>query len=191
MSRPEADIAKLSAIARHIDLIRTGALSGPQLDQLVRTGQCGPPRATQLKSWGSACPPGFCLPDNLPEALGRYFAGEREGCRELPWSLLFEAEATGVVTISDTALVTMCPTRLIAIASGGTWSINTIQFGTQNQLVGGPAPAEAFAPDAYQLVPMVPDCLRAGQPYTVTVERTDAGGEPESLNLVWMGPAVG
>lgn len=189
------DVKVLEAIARHWDLIRTGALSGPQLSMLVRTGQCGPPQATQLQSWGSACPPGFCGPDNLPEALGRWAAGEREGCREIPWAQTFTAAAAGVVAISDTAPLTMCPTRLIAVPhkAGGlaNWTINTIQFGIRNQLVGGPAPAAAFAPDAVQLVPMVPDCLRGGQPYTLAVERLDADVGDDSLTLIFIGPAVG
>jgi hypothetical protein len=193
--RQDMSLETLQAVARHSDLIRTGKLSPAQLSQLVRTGACGAPQATQLQSWGSACPTGFCPPEGLPAALNRYFAGDRTGCRELPFGIVFTAAAAGVVTVADNSPVTACPTRLIAVPhkDGGlaNWTINVIQFGIRNQLVGGPAPALAFAPDAIQLVPMVPDCLRAGQPYTITVERTDADIGADSLTLIFIGPVVG
>jgi hypothetical protein len=192
--REDIDIKTLGAIARHSDLIRSGALSGPALSQLIRTGQCGAPQATQLQSWGSACPSGFCPPEGLPAAFKRFFAGDRAGCRELPWAVTFTAGAAGVVTVAGNATVTACPTRLIAASTGAAgdlltdWTINTIQFGIRNQLVGGPAPASAFATDAYQLVPMVPDCLRAGQPYTLAAEQLTGAG---TLTLIFIGPVVG
>lgn len=189
------ELSFLRAVARHSDLIRTGAV---QFD--YRTGQCGPVQATQVKSWGAACPAGFCPPNNLPAALGRYFAGDRSGCKEAPYTIALTATRDAAnpvsVTVSRTSPITMCPTRLVtwytpaAVAPG--WQINTIQFGAQNQLIGGPAPADAFGVVAFQMVPMVPDCLRAGMPYTITATLLpEAAAGTHTLYLTFIGPMVG
>lgn len=184
----------LETLARYSHDIRTGNL---HFD--YRTGQCAPMGATNLVSWGPGCPPGWCPPDKLPEQLGRYFAGERNSCKELPISFAntttAAAAASTAVTITGTSRVTFCPTRLIVDtiqASRGQWQIDSIQFGNQNQIVGGPVYAEAFAPGAFQVVPMVPDCLRAGQPYTINLTLgLDAGTADASIWLVFIGPMVG
>jgi hypothetical protein len=186
----------LREVARHHDLIRTGAVAFD-----YRTGQCGPVQATVTKSWGAACPTGFCPPDNLPEALGRWFAGDRAGCREMPWTVTLEGtqDAAADVTLSatETALITMCPTRLLINVQGtGTdedfVTVNTIQFGIENQLVGGPVPVTAFHPQAFQMVPFVPSCIKAGQPFTISATiAPDAAVADYSVSFVFIGPMVG
>lgn len=185
----------LAAVARHSDLIRTGAV---QFD--YRTGQCGPVRATQARSWGAACPPGYCPPANLPDALGRFFAGDRSGCKEAPYTIALSGTRAAAdpvsVTVSRTSPITMCPTRLVAWQTDDTppagWLIDTIQFGAQNQLIGGPVPAEAFDRQAFQMVPFVPDCLRAGMPYTITATiLPEAAVGDQTLYLTFIGPMVG
>lgn len=183
----------LEAVARFSGDIRTGALPFD-----YRTGQCAPVAATQLRSWGAACPTGFCPPDNLPEALGRYFAGDRSGCREIPYGIRIQATsqvaAVTTVNLERTSKITMCPTRLLTIADGaaGQWLINTIQFGNQNQIVGGPIAQEVFSPFSFQLVPMVPDCIKAGQPFTINVSLgAEAMATARNLWLVFIGPMVG
>lgn len=186
----------LQTLARYSGDIRTGALAFD-----YRTGQCSPAQPTQAQSWGSACPPGFCLPDNLPEQLNRYFAGDRNGCREIPWTVKLSAtsSATLVVTatVSNVSKVTMCPTRMICVTDGTEnaaqqWELTVIQFGNQNQLVGGPVSVFAFNSDAFQVVPMVPDCLRAGLPFTITAT-LDPETTPTARNLwvTFIGPMIG
>lgn len=184
----------LQALARYDSDIRTGSI---QFD--YRTGQCGPPQATVLKSWGAACPTGFCPPDNLPQALNRWFAGDRAGCRELPYGL--NVTVTGAVatdtawSIERTSKVTMCPTRLLASYDLGTDSgpfvISKIQFGNQNQIVGGPIPINNFHPGAFQPVPFVPDCLKAGQPFSIEGTLKAGAAVASSLYLTFIGPVVG
>lgn len=183
--------AYLRTLARYHHDIRTGNLNFD-----YRTGQCGPVQATQLRSWGAACPPGYCPPDNLPAALGRWFAGDRAGCRELPYTIHLTttgAVATDTpVTVARTSPVTMCPTRIMAWTDGThPWTVDVIQFGAQNQIVGGPIPANALAPVNFQPVPIVPDCLRAGQPYTVTATLQASAATVGDLWLVLIGPVVG
>lgn len=183
----------LKTLARYSQDIRTGAL-----EFNYRTGACGPAPATQTKSWGSACPPGVCLPDNLPAALNRYFAGDRAGCKELPYCLHFSgtssANAVVPVTRDVTSKITMCPTRMIGYTDSapGQWEIAKIEFGNQNQIVGDPVAVEAFAPIAFQVVPMVPDCLRAGLPFSITLNlQPEQAPTLRNAWLVFIGPMVG
>lgn len=190
-----SEVAYLRHIARYSDVIRTGGVAFNP-----RTGQCGPVQATQVRSWGAACPPGYCPPDGLPEALNRYFAGDRAGCREIPWTVQFDgteqAAAQTVVTVTGTSKVTMCPTRMLATqdgVAGANWFIRSIEFGNQNQILGGvDVPIVAFARDAFQVVPMVPDCLKAGQPFEITVMLDqDATPVARSMWLTFIGPMIG
>lgn len=188
------ELQYLHALARYSDAIRTGALPFD-----YRTGQCGPAPATELRSWGAACPQGFCPPDNLPEALGRWFAGDRSGCRELPYTILLSdtgAVATDTtVSVERTSKVTMCPTRMLVTpflgAASGPWEISKIQFGNQNQIVGGPMPTNLFDPAAFQVVPFVPDCLRAGQPFEIEAILKAGAAVASSLYVTFLGPVVG
>jgi hypothetical protein len=186
----------LEAVARHYDVIRTGAV---MFD--FRTGQCGPAPANVTKSWGSACPDGYCPPANLPDALGRYFAGDRSGCREVPYTLHFSATEGGVaavfadVTVTGNSKVTMCPTRMLIThdgVTGGAWRFKRLQFGNQNQVVGDTFPVSAYDPAAFQAVPFVPDCLRAGMPYEVVLElEGDATPVARQAWVTLIGPMVG
>lgn len=189
-----AQLAALRGLARHYEDIRTGRLPFD-----FRTGACMPVQATQLRSWGSACPSGACLPDNLPEALGRWFAGDRNGCRELPFCVHLSATSSATlvtpVTLERTSKVTACPTRLLAFSDAprGHWELTSVVFGNQNQIVGDPVAVEAFDNVAFQAVPMVPDCLRAGQPYSISANLLPDVDTPTARNLwlVFIGPVVG
>jgi len=181
----------LRALARYDGDIKRGNIAFD-----YRTGQCGPVQATQLRSWGAACPTGFCAPDNLPAALGRWFAGDRAGCRELPVTVrltgLRDVAVPLVVTNNGVAPVTMCPTRIIAYAeAGSTWDINVMRFGNQNQLVGGPVPSVAFDSGVFASVPLVPDCLRAGQPVQFQATLGIGAAATFSLWITLIGPMVG
>lgn len=183
----------LRALARYSGDIRTGGL---QFD--YRTGQCAPVQATRIQSWGAACPTGFCPPENLPEALGRWFAGDRAGCREIPYTVSATATsdtmANVVVTIDRVSKVTMCPTRMLILADGATaqWELVSFQFGNQNQMVGGPVAVEAFSPAAFQVVPMVPDCLKAGTPFNFTLNLLpEAMANTREVYITLIGPTVG
>ncbi len=184
----------LKAMARYSADIRTGAI---MVD--YRTGQCSPAQATVPRSWGSACPPGFCPPDGLPEALGRWFAGDRSGCRELPYTIHIPVTGSATLDVASTvernSKVTMCPTRMMVTTNYGTASgpfeITRIQFGNQNQIVGGPLPAGMFDPGAFQVVPFVPDCLRAGLPFSISVNLLAGAAVASDIWLTFIGPAVG
>lgn len=180
----------LRALAKYSHEIRTGVLPFD-----YRTGQCGPVQATQLRSWGAACPPGYCAPDRLPEALNRWFAGDRSGCRELPYTVKLSgtghASTDVPVTVTQTSKVTICPTRIIAWTDTPEVELTSIVFGNQNQLVGGPVLVRAFDPQAFQDVPIVPDCIRAGQPFSVGVNILAGNTTEVNTWLVFIGPAVG
>lgn len=182
----------LQTLARYSGDIRTGAIAFD-----YRTGQCAPGMQTVPMSWGSACPPGYCPPDNLPERLGRWFAGDRSGCKELPYGIniaqLSDVALDTPVTFTTTSKVTMCPTRMIIGAdTTDQWLLNTITFGNQNQLIGGPVRVEVFGIQAFQTVPMVPDCLRAGQPFELTFTlRAEAVPAVREVHVVFIGPTVG
>lgn len=180
----------LRAVARYDSPIKTGGLAFD-----YRTGQCSPPQATQARSWGAACPSGYCPPENLPAALNRYFAGDRAGCREAPYTVRLDgtedAALDVVVTEERNSPITMCPTRIIMHATGD-WLINQIRFGNQNQLIGGPVPWEAFGTDTFAAVPIVPDCMAAGQPIRIQATLLpDGGAAARSLWVVFLGPMVG
>lgn len=180
----------LRALARFDSDIKRGAIAFD-----YKTGACAPVQATQVRSWGAACPSGYCPPEDLPAALNRWFAGDRAGCRELPYTVRLDSDGDPAdpvaVTQSFNALVTMCPTRIITY-SAGSWLINQIRIGNQNQLVGGPVPAEAFATDVFASVPIVPDCMRSGQPVTIDATILPGGENPGgSLWVVFLGPMVG
>lgn len=189
-----SEVQYLKALARYSNDIRTGAINFD-----YRTGQCGPPQATMVKSWGAACPTGYCPPDHLPEALGRWFAGDRAGCKEAPYTVkLSGITGAAVVPVSVTrnAEITMCPTRVLAWTNNPSATaavlLTKIQFGAQNQLIGGPVPVEAFDPQAFQDVPIVPDCLKAGLPFTVSISLgIDAGAENVDTWITFIGPMVG
>lgn len=183
----------LKNVAKYSHEIRTGALNFN-----YRTGQCGPVQATQLRSWGAACPPGYCPPNQLPEALGRYFAGDRTGCREIPYVKKIAVTA-GIAaidsTVEEVSKVTMCPTRLIIQTDffpSPSVSLVSFKIGNQNQLVGGPVLVSAFDRKAYQDVPIVPDCIRAGQPFSFTI-RVGVALEPATVStyIMLIGPAIG
>lgn len=182
----------LRALSRYDGDIRTG-----NLPFNYRTGQCGPVAATQLNSWGPGCPPGFCPPDKMPEALNRWFAGDRAGCRELPYTIVLagvgDAALDVAVVREVVSKVTMCPTRMMLRIRVGTstWLINEIQFGNQNQIIGGPFPSNAFGPVTFQTIPFVPDCLRAGQPFTLRATIRGGVAAAAELAVVFIGPAVG
>lgn len=186
----------LRTLARFHHDVRTGAINFD-----YRTGACGPGPQALVRSWGAACPPGgICTPDSLPAALNRYFAGDRNGCREIPYS--FKAPATTssttvnvAVQLAGTFKVTMCPTRLLVIADGAhnQWEISSLKFGNQNEIVGGPVGANVFDPRNFnQTVPMVPDCMRAGQPYEFNlILKPEAMATARNIYLVFIGPMVG
>lgn len=182
----------LNTLGRYSGDIRTGGL---HFD--YRTGQCAPGQPTQLRSWGAACPPGFCPPANLPAALNRFFAGDRSGCRELPYTVsgavLTVAATPTPLIIQRNSKVTMCPTRVL-IASDAALSVVDLvrmQFGNQNQIVGGPVEITAFGPQAFQLVPFVPDCLFAGQPFELEFSLTEAMANTREVYVTFIGPMVG
>lgn len=187
----------LSALARFTGDIKAGRLAFD-----YRTGQCSPAPATVLNSWGPGCPSGQCMPNDLPDALNRYFAGDRAGCREIPYCIHFsdtpqDSDTGGVpipVNRTGNSKITMCPTRLIAFtdSASGQWELSTVQFGNQNQVVGGPVALEAFGQLAFQMVPMVPDCLRAGMPWEVDlILKPESTPVVRNAWLVFIGPMVG
>ena len=183
----------LRAVARYSGDIRTGALGFD-----YRTGQCSPPSPTQPMSWGAACPAGYCPPDKLPESLGRYFAGDRAGCREIPYtvseSTVTSATLVTTLTITRTSKVTMCPTRVLIAsdAVAGIVTLVSMTFGNQNQVVGGPVEISVFGIQSFQLVPFVPDCLYAGQPFELVFQLAAEAGPPtREVYVTFSGPMVG
>lgn len=183
----------LQKLARYSGDIRTGGLNFD-----YRTGQCSPSQPVQARSWGAACPAGFCPPANLPEALGRYFAGDRAGCREIPYtvsgSVTTSATLVTTLTIERNSKVTMCPTRVIMASDAGQGIVQVVsmQFGNQNQIVGGPVDISVFGIQSFQLVPFVPDCLFAGQPFSLQFTlQPEAGPPTREVYVTFIGPVVG
>lgn len=183
----------LRAVARYSGDIRTGGLAFD-----YRTGQCNTVQPTQPRSWGAACPTGYCPPDRLPEALGRYFAGDRAGCREIPYTVsegtVTSATLVTTLTITRTSKVTMCPTRILMASDAGAGLVTLVSmtFGNQNQIVGGPVSIEVFGTQAFQMVPFVPDCLYAGQPFELVFNiAAEAGPPTREVYVTFIGPMVG
>lgn len=153
---------------------------------------CGPAPAGTPMSWGSACPPGYCSADQLARNLNRAFAGDRYGCRELSYWLTAVASAGGVATFDDNAIITICPTRVIvlsAVADGDLDAeLTEFTIGAQNQIYGDPMPIRMLHPQSYQIIPFVTDCIKAGQPFSLTVTGATAAS---TIYFGLIGPAVG
>lgn len=156
-----------------------------------RTGACGPGPARGQFSWGAACPPGDCSPQGLPAALGRQFAGEASGCRELPFVLSGAVTGGNGLVLQGNSPVTICPTRLvIETADGETMLLSQVKFGNQNQMAnnGTPIPTNVFNTDAWGPIPFAMDCLRQGTPFEFVLE--DASND-DTLFLMLIGPTIG
>ena len=185
------DMQYLRTLARYDRDIKEGNIAFN-----YRTGECTAVPGAVLKSWGPGCPTGGCQAKDLPAALNRYFAGDRAGCKEMPYNFNFTS-TRGVtdedVTVEVTSKVTMCPTRVLGIADlADEWLVKSIQFGNQNELVGDPFPIEALDPGAFQPVPLVPDCIEAGTPITITLTRLGSAGEGTAhASITFIGPMVG
>lgn len=156
-------------------------------------GACGPQGPTVPMSWGSACPTGDCTSENLATSLGRANAGERYGCRELSYWLTGVSTAGGLLTLSENAKVTICPTRIIADeALGGVIPglavMSVFQIGNQNQIAGDPLPLTILALGSYQSIPFVTDCIKAGLPFSISLSGLDAATR-YFIGLI--GPAIG
>lgn len=156
-------------------------------------GGCSAQLPAQPQSWGSACPSGTCTSADLAASLGRAFGGERYGCREIGYWLSGTSSAGGALTLTQNALITICPTRIIAAASGGqaigTGALLTVfTVGSQNQIFGDPLPLAVIAPDSVQMVPFVSDCIKSGTPFTLTFTGLTAT-TLYSIGLI--GPAIG
>lgn len=156
---------------------------------------CGTlPPATPM-SWGAACPPGQCSSEDLAANLNRAFAGERYGCRELPYWLSATVDANGVATFEQNSTVTICPTRVMFAAGGpdplafaATAVLAEFTMGNQNQVVGDPLPLALIATNSYQSIPFVTDCLKAGLPFKIRLEGLTVG---DVVYFGILGPAVG
>lgn len=157
------------------------------------TGPCAGPPMAQPQSWGAACPTGDCSSEDLARNLGRAFAGQRYGCRELGYWLEGTATAGGVVTISQNALVTICPTRVLVVpqntATVPAGAVMTVfEMGSQNQIQGDPLPLDILLLDSYATIPFVTDCLKAGLPFRIVMTGLTAAAV-YSVGLI--GPASG
>lgn len=155
-------------------------------------GPCGPVPMAKAMSWGAACPTGNCTAENLANSLNRQFAGERYPCRELPYTLQLTADAGGDVTFEQNSRVTICPTRVIVAPEDGellaTGLLTVFEVGNQNQVIGDPIPLVQLAPDAYQAIPFVTDCIKAGIPFSVQMTDLGAG---QVVYFTIIGPAIG
>lgn len=160
-------------------------------------GSCGPAPATSTRSWGAACPTGACSADQLAANLNRTFAGERYPCRELTYWIKMTADGSGVCTFNQNSKVTICPTRVIAFEDSETSGLlpvagpllTVFEIGNQNQIVGDPIPLALLNPSAYQIIPFVTDCIKAGMPFNVTITGATAGTGVVYFGIV--GPAIG
>ena len=166
---------------------------GARTGQTARTGACGPVQATQVQSWGAACPTGDCTAQDLAANLNRSFAGERYGCRELPYTLVGTADATGLVVIDTNSQVTMCPTRVIVslddeVVVPNDAVMTSFQIGAQNQIIGDPIPVLQLSSFSYQAIPFVTDCIRAGLPFSIGLE---GFAEDTRVFVTLIGPAIG
>lgn len=181
----------MSKLAKKMRDIRTGQYMGPSPVGLGGAGPCVAPPPAQPMSWGAACPSGMCSAEDLAQSLNRAFAGQRYGCRELPYWLRGVADADGVATIEGNALVTICPTRVIIVPEAGVSlaaEFSVFEMGNQNQIVGDPIPIGILGPNAYQTIPFVTDCMRAGLPYRLQFTGLT---EADVLYVGLIGPAIG
>lgn len=157
-------------------------------------GSCGPMPATQTQSWGAACPPGQCTSESLAAALNRAFAGERYPCRELTYWIPVDPGGATTASFDGNALVTICPTRVIAMVTDSTGTpviqgfLSRFTVGNQNQIVGDPLPLEAIDTTSYSIIPFVTDCIKAGMPWGFTMTGLPADG---SAYFGIIGPAIG
>jgi hypothetical protein len=170
-------------------------VSIPTNGRYGQSGPCAPMSPAQPQSWGAACPPGHCDSNSLAAAMGRAFGGERYGCRELTyWITPLELDAAGAGMQSQNATVTICPTRVIAIvkdsalAAAGEGYLSEFTIGNTNQIVGDPLPLAVLAPYSYAIIPFVPDCIRAGMPFSISVVDGPAEG---FVYFGLVGPTIG
>jgi hypothetical protein len=163
------DTAGLESLSRSMARVRTGGLPGQ-----IRTNGC------------CSCPP------DAPPGIQQWFQGDRTRCRDLPYAFsLGEVPFGETVTVSSSALVTMCPTRIIAISEGGAETVITeIKFGNQPQLAGSEIPTDMLSPFAYQAVPLVSSCFCAGLPISVSV-RNDSADTAYEVVIIFSGPTEG
>jgi hypothetical protein len=101
--------------------------------------------------------------------------------------------AGGLLTLSENAKVTICPTRIIADeALGGVIPglavMSVFQIGNQNQIAGDPLPLTILALGSYQSIPFVTDCIKAGLPFSISLSGLDAATR-YFIGLI--GPAIG
>ena len=156
-------------------------------------GGCGPlPPATPM-SWGAACPSGSCTSDGLAASLNRQFAGDRYGCRELAYWLSGTADAAGVVTLAQNSMITICPTRIVFVEAAGAGigalaMLSVFEIQNQNQIVGAPLPLAMISIGAYQTIPFVTDCLKAGIPFRIVMTGL-VNTRVYTIGLI--GPAIG
>lgn len=174
-----------------------GAFLGPPPGagtiNLGGNGGCASAPAAQPQSWGSACPTGMCSGEDLARALGRSFAGERYGCSEKPYWLSGTSSAGGVLELSQNAIVTICPTRIIVVEDlGGTIPalavLTRFEIGNQNQIAGDELPVNVLNTDSYQSIPFVVDCIKAGIPFLMRFEALDATTD---YYVGLIGPTIG
>lgn len=156
-------------------------------------GGCFAPPQGQPQSWGSACPSGHCTSEDLAANLGRSFGGERYGCRELPYWLMGTSDAGGLLTLSQNAIVTICPTRIVVVAEDGAAVaaaavLERFDVGNQNQIAGDPLPLRIVGLTGYQSIPFVTDCIKAGIPFEMEFSGLDATTD-YFVGLI--GPAIG
>lgn len=151
-------------------------------------GACGTAPGGNV-SWGSGCPSGYCLPADLPASLGRVFAGEARGCREIPLSFYGTVDANGDLVFDGNAPITICPTRLIIVSDGDPLFLSSIKFGNEPQMIGNePIYSTVFAQNAWGAIPFVMNCLKAGLPYNITLS---SGTPDDNITVVLLGPAIG
>lgn len=155
---------------------------------------CGPMAPTQPQSWGAACPPGMCDPTTLAASLGRSFAGERYGCRELTYWLTADFDASGETGFNVNSSITICPTRVVAVVLDPAGTVveegvlETFTVGAQNQIYGDPLPLATIAPWSYSVIPFVTDCIRAGGPFGASFS---GGTQGNNVYFGLIGPAIG
>lgn len=164
-----------------------------KLADKVRTGQCGPMPPAVPQSWGAACPSGTCTSADLAASLNRAFAGEKMGCKEIPYILRGTSTAGGALTLAQNALITICPTRIMVDVDDGililTGSLLTaFTIGAQNQILGDPIPTGILNSNSYAIIPFVTDCIKAGTPFSLSFTGM---GATQAVTVTLIGPAIG